>query len=214
MLSEEEIDYFNPIIREIDSDNSCLFNSIGYLQDKSSFNENTSQNLRNIIANYIKNNPEKYNQTFLNMENEEYQNFITNKNNWGGAIEIKILSEILQIEICTFDIENLQTLFFGENENYSEIIFLMYDGIHYNSLVLLPDGCQDFDFDITKFPINMKNKLTNKFFEIIKKMNTQNQFVNLNQMILVCDDCKDIFQNQEEALKHQQNCGHKNFSQI
>ena len=148
------------------------------------------------------------------MENEEYQNFITNRNNWGGAIEIKILSELLQIEICAFDIENLQTLFFGENENYSEIIFLMYDGIHYNSLVLLPNGCQDFDFDITKFPINIKNKLTNKFFEVIKKMNTQNQFVNLNQMVLVCDDCKDIFQNQQEALKHQQNYGHTNFSQI
>ena len=42
MISEEEINDFNPIIREIDSDNSCLFNSIGYLQDKSSFNENLS----------------------------------------------------------------------------------------------------------------------------------------------------------------------------
>ena len=82
MISEEEINYFNPIIREIDSDNSCLFNSIGYLQDKSSFNENTSQNLRNIIANYIKNNPEKYNQTFLNMENEKYQKASCFKKLW------------------------------------------------------------------------------------------------------------------------------------
>lgn len=214
MTSLEDINFYDAVIREIDSDNSCLFNSIGYLQDKNSFNANTSQNLRNIISNYIKENSEKYNESFLNMKNEEYQNFITNKNNWGGAIEIQILSNILQIEICTFDIENLQTLFFGENENYSEIIFLMYNGIHYNSLVLLPEGCNDFDFDITKFPIYMKKSLTEKFFNIITKMNSENQFVNLNDMVIVCDDCKNIFSNQNQAILHQKNSGHCNFSQI
>ena len=214
MLSLEDINYYNPKVREIDSDNSCLFNSIGYLQDKNSFNESTSQNLRNIISNYIKQNSEKYNDSFLNMKNEEYQSFITNKNNWGGAIEIQILSNILQIEICTFDIENLQTLFFGENENYDEIIFLMYNGIHYNALVLLPEDCEDFDFDITKFPIYMKKILTDKFFEIIKKMNSENQFINVNNMAIICDECKDIFPDQQGAILHQQNYGHCNFSQI
>ena len=189
MSSLEDINYYIPVVREIDSDNSCLFNSIGYLQDKSSFNENTAQNLRNMISNHIKNNIEKYNSSYLNMSNEEYQNFIINKNNWGGAIEIQILSDILQIEICTFDIENMQTLFFGENNNYNQIIFIMYNGIHYNSLVLLPEGCSDFDFDLTKFPNYMKTTLTNKFFEIIKKMNSENQFVNLNNMAIICDDC-------------------------
>ena len=90
----------------------------------------------------------------------------------------------------------------------------MYDGIHYNSLVLLPEGCQDFDFDITKFPIHLKKYLTNKFFKIIKEMNTKNQFVNVNNMAIICDDCKDIFPNQKEAIIHQQNFGHCNYSQI
>lgn len=214
MSSLEDINYYIPVVREIDSDNSCLFNSIGYIQDKSSFNENTAQNLRNMISNHIKNNKEKYSSSYLNMTNEKYQNFITNKNNWGGAIEIQILSDILQIEICTFDIEHMQTLFFGEEENYNQIIFIMYNGIHYDSLVLLPEGCSDFDFDLTKFPNYMKTHLTDKFFEIIKKMNSEKYFVNLNNIAIICDDCQDIFSDQNQAIIHQKNVGHCNFSQI
>jgi ubiquitin thioesterase OTU1 len=210
----EDMDDYKPSIREIDSDNSCLFNSIGYLQDKKSFNSNTAQNLRNIISIHIENNKEKYNYSYLNMSNSDYQKFITNSHNWGGAIEIKILSEILQVEICTFDVENLQTLFFGEDENYNEIIFLIYNGIHYNALVLLPEGCTDFDFDITKFPIYMKSELTNIFYDIIKKMNSENQFVNINSMAIMCEECKDIFSGHEKAMLHQQQSGHFRFSQI
>ena len=51
-----QIDDLQPIRREVDADNSCLFSSVAYLIDKSNFGESSSLKFRNIIIEYLLNN--------------------------------------------------------------------------------------------------------------------------------------------------------------
>ena len=140
-----------PMKRHISGDNSCLFNAFSYCFDKSGHNDNSSSNLRSLVAKQIENNEEKYNDIFLGKPNKEYQTYILNPNNWGGAIELSILSEVFNIKISAFDIKTLKKHCFGEDMSYSDIIYLLYDGMHYDSLIMTYDKQLPFEFDITRF---------------------------------------------------------------
>jgi uncharacterized protein (UPF0128 family) len=70
----------------IAADNSCLFNAI--IKGKK-LNE-TADHLREIIANIIKSDPEKYNSTFLGKDSSEYCQWIRRSSTWGGEIECLI----------------------------------------------------------------------------------------------------------------------------
>ena len=45
-----------PTRRFVDSDNSCLFSSIGYLIDNKNFNETTKLQYRQLLTNFIEDN--------------------------------------------------------------------------------------------------------------------------------------------------------------
>ena len=48
------------------------------------------------------------------------------KKNWGGGIELNILSSFFTIQISVFDIKNLKNLNFGEDKRYDEVIYLLF----------------------------------------------------------------------------------------
>jgi hypothetical protein len=55
--------------RIIDSDNSCLFNAVGYVMEHT---RSKAQELRAVIAAVVAGDPVTYNEGFLGKENEEY----------------------------------------------------------------------------------------------------------------------------------------------
>ena len=202
-----------PLRREISSDNSCLFNAFSYVYNPLEHSENSAQNLRELIAKIISTNPTKYNNTLLEMSNYNYQKYITNPDKWGGALEISILSEHFKINICAFDIQALKKHNFGENKGYNEIVYLLYDGIHYDSLIMSLDKTLPFEFDITKFN-NNDTPISEKFFTLVYDLHVQGQYTNLNESKLVCIDCGSKFTGQNLAIKHAQETGHQNLSEI
>ena len=109
-----------PIRRFVDSDNSCLFNSIAYVCDRSNFNEMSALKMRQIIINEIRQNQEKYNSVYLGKSNDEYIEYILKPDTWGGAIELQILSEYFQTEIASIDIKSLRIDCYGETNNYTK----------------------------------------------------------------------------------------------
>ena len=121
-----------PVKRFISSDNSCLFNAVSYVCDKDNHNEKSAKLLRQIVATTIKNNPFKYNESFLSMSHKEYQEYILNPSNWGGAIELEILADHYKVVICNYQIQTLKKHSFGESKNYDTKVFILYDGIHYD----------------------------------------------------------------------------------
>jgi ubiquitin thioesterase OTU1 len=97
-----QVNYLNnddlqPIRREVDADNSCLFSSIAYLIDKSNFNETSSLRFRQIIIDYLLDN--KFNEKLLDQPKDKYIDFIQNPKNWGGALEVRMFSEIFEKQI-------------------------------------------------------------------------------------------------------------------
>lgn len=83
-------------------DNSCLFTAFGGAVQI----DDPSAKLRGEIAKYIEVHPDVYTKVILdNMEPSRYIKRLLDTDSWGGAIEMGILSEIFDIQICSIDVE-------------------------------------------------------------------------------------------------------------
>jgi len=201
-----------PIRRYVDADNSCLFSSIAYLIDKKNFNESSSIIYRNMIVEYLCNN--EFEESLLDLPKNAYINDIGNPTRWGGGIEIKIFTEILKIEIAIVDVQTNRIDLFGQDKNFENRIFILYNGIHYDPLVINFDEAADQESDLTIFKTS-DNDTLNTFKNFAKKFTNSGDFVDIGKfMSLECDDCKQKFINEESATNHAKKTEHWNFNQI
>lgn len=203
-----------PLRRYVDSDNSCMFNSIAYVCDRSNFNEMSSLKMRQIIVNEIRQDTNKYNFAYLGKSNDDYIEYILKPDTWGGAIELQILSEYFKTEIASIDIKTLRIDCYGETNNFTKRVYILYNGIHYDPLVLsYGENCSD-DMDITIFSYDDIDAYT-KFTEYAKEFNSKGDFVDFtDKPTLKCSNCKDVFCNQNEAALHATNTGHWDFEEF
>jgi len=200
------------IRRQVDADNSCLFTSIAYLTDKKNFNQNSSSQYRLMIVDYLLNNT--FDESLLDLPLEEYIHEIANPLKWGGGIEIKIFSDILKIQIAVVDVQTNRIDLFGQDKDYNSRIYILYNGIHYDPLVLNFDETSDTEADITIFDSEDEN-VSNQFKELIKTYKEKGEFVDLsNYKSLQCVDCQEQFLNEGLATNHANKTNHWNFKQI
>jgi ubiquitin thioesterase OTU1 len=94
-------------------------------------------------------NPSLYNQSFLGCPVFEYCAWILDDKSWGGEIELSILSAHFKVEMLVFDVVSMARLCYGEDQGYTQRLFLLYDGIHYDA-IMETDG----KTDKTLFAIN------------------------------------------------------------
>lgn len=201
-----------PIRRYVDADDSCLFSSIAYLFDRKNFNESSSLVYRNMIVEFLCNN--EFDDALLDLPKNDYINEISNPNKWGGGIEIKIFTEILKIEIAIVDVQTNRIDLFGQDKNYSSRIFILYNGVHYDPLVINFDESADPDSDLTVFKTN-EHYIFDLFKEFVKKFTEKGDFVDIGKMFsLECTDCHAKFLNEESATAHAKVSDHWNFKQI
>ncbi|OTF75177.1 ubiquitin thioesterase OTU1-like protein [Euroglyphus maynei] len=193
---------------EVPANNSCLFVSVhfcltGEIQEK-------CPRLRNLIAETVRSDPITYNEGFLGKSNNDYQNWIRNEDHWGGGIELSILSSYYEIEIVAVDTQNERFNRFGEDKNYARRIFLIFDGIHYDPLVV---HSNDMDNPIqTNFSSN-DFEVIEMALDVARKAKAKHQYTDLNQMYLKCNQCNRLF-DQNQARKHASSTGHINFSEL
>ena len=201
-----------PIRRQVDADHSCLFTSIAYLTDRKNFNENSSSIYRNMIVDYLLNN--NFDETLLDSPLEEYINDIANPSKWGGGIELKIFSEIFKIQIGVVDVQTNRIDIFGQDKDYSSRIYVLYNGIHYDPLVMNFDETSEPDSDITLFD-SEDDDIASQFKNLIKLYHQKGDFVDLSKFnSLECLDCKEQFINEGNATSHANKKNHWNFKQI
>lgn len=193
----------------VPSDNSCLFFSIYYLLSNGELNSERSSDLRRIIAKVVSTDPERYNSAFLGMSNRDYCVWIQNHDHWGGAIELAILSEHFGIEIVAVDTISGSMHRFGENENYINRIILIYDGIHYDPLVLeLGDGTKQTIFPVSDgYPLEMA-------LEVAREAKSSRQFTDVANFTIRCMICDVRLRGDAEARSHAVETGHVNFGEI
>jgi ubiquitin thioesterase OTU1 len=206
---QSNVDDLHPIRREVDADNSCLFSSVAYLIDRANFNEEASLRFRQIIIDYLLD--DNFDSNLLDQPKDKYIEFIQNPKNWGGALEVKMFSEIFQKQIVCIDVKTNRADIYGEDKNYPQRIYLLYNGIHYDPLVMNFDIGADPSTDITMFDSN-----NSEIFELMKclllEYKNQGDFVEFYS--LECKDCTEKFKNENEAVEHSINYNHWEFKQI
>jgi ubiquitin thioesterase OTU1 len=89
-------------------DNSCLFTAVGGALKM----PDPAARLRKEVTDYIRDHPSEYTKAILeNQEPHHYIQRILNKENWGGYIELDIISKIYNIQIAVVVVEvSIQTL--------------------------------------------------------------------------------------------------------
>ncbi|RHY37570.1 hypothetical protein DYB30_012468, partial [Aphanomyces astaci] len=100
----------------------------------------------------ILSDPSVYNPTFLGRAVDEYCAWIMDDKSWGGEIELSILSAHFGVEMLVFDVVSMSRLCYGEDQGFTQRLFLLYDGIHYDAIA--ETGHRGPHSDKTLFSIN------------------------------------------------------------
>lgn len=194
---------------EVPANNSCMFVSVNYcltgrLRPK-------CPELRELIADTVKADPDTYSEGFLGKPNNEYCTWIRNEDHWGGGIELSILSKYYKMEIVAVDTQNTRLNRFGEDMSYESRIFLIFDGIHYDPLIVRnpadPNNKEQTIFLADDLGVD---ELALEFARVAK---AKHQYTDVNRMMLRCAQCRQNFP-QTDARAHASATGHIDFTEV
>ncbi|XP_013783131.1 ubiquitin thioesterase OTU1-like [Limulus polyphemus] len=199
------------IRRVVPANNSCLFTSVYFAISGGVYDTKVGDMLRKVIADTVSADKETYCEAFLGKSNKDYCKWILNNNSWGGAIELSILSKYYKVEIVAVDTQNVRLNRFGEDAKYENRIFLIYDGIHYDPLMLEP---LDHSHSVqTIFP-KTDECVLQMAMEIAQEAKSSRQFTDIQNFSLRCLVCSQCLKGQQEAQQHAKDTGHCNFGEI
>ncbi|KAL4951333.1 hypothetical protein BDW69DRAFT_170285 [Aspergillus filifer] len=196
------------VLRVMPDDNSCLFRAISaaVLPGSDSMVE-----LRSAVAETIQSNPDEYSSAILGQPRDDYCRWIRTETSWGGAIEMSILSKHFDVEICSIDLGNLRVDRF--NEGQPRRCFLVYSGIHYDTIALSPGENVSPEFDTTVFD-TADDLLLEKALVLCKQLQAKNYYTDVSAFSLQCNVCNDILTGQKGAQDHTAKTGHSDFEQV
>ncbi|KAF0714076.1 Aste57867_4056 [Aphanomyces stellatus] len=193
----------------IAADNSCLFNAIGFCLGKG--DKNNGETLRHIVKDAILSNPSVYNATFLGRSVDEYCTWILQPNSWGGEIELSILSAHFKVEMLVFDVVSMSRLCYGEDQGFTQRLFLLYDGIHYDAIA--ETGHPGPSSDKTLFAINDFVKVEHASVLAVEA-HQSHQYTDLGGFSIQCMQCRKAFTGERQAQAHANETGHNEFGEV
>ncbi|KAF7815826.1 ubiquitin thioesterase OTU1 [Senna tora] len=218
--------------RVIPSDNSCLFNAVGYVMEH---NKNKAPELRQVMFSYViftinmhmsnflkviaatvASDPEKYSEAFLGKPNADYCAWILDSEKWGGAIELSILADYYGREIAAYDIQTTRCDVYGQERKYSERVMLIYDGLHYDALVMSPVEGAPEEFDQTIFSVQKDRTIgpvEGLALNFVKDQQRKRSYTDTANFTLRCGVCQIGVVGEKEAVEHAQATGHVNFQE-
>ena len=119
--------------REVPADNSCLFHAVALVAQQ----DCDGPALRMRCVEVVLAHRDKFNAAYLGQPPDQYAAWLAHPTSWGGAIEIAILSFVLQIEIVVVDVSANRTETFGAGEGLVTRGFVYYTGKHYDALGMM-----------------------------------------------------------------------------
>ncbi|CAF0903132.1 unnamed protein product [Adineta steineri] len=146
----------------VPADNSCLFSSIYFVLHSGKLDLASNKYLRNLVATKIESDHVTYSEAMLGRTNSEYSKWIRRDDSWGGGIELAILTQEYEIEICVINTECGGRIdYFGEDRHFPYRVFLLYNNLHYDPVYLVTyDVVQQKELIQTKFHRNDEAILT------------------------------------------------------
>ncbi|GJJ69312.1 ubiquitin thioesterase OTU1 [Entomortierella parvispora] len=198
------------VVREVEDDNSCLFNAVAYTLDPSM--KSNIAALRHIIAKAIEANPDDYSDAVLGRPRKDYCDWIRRENSWGGAIELAIFSEHYNIEIDSIDVSTNRVDRFGEGK-FTQRALLMYSGIHYDAVALTPGLDIPEECDQTQFDIATSEEIINAGIQLSIKLKQAHKYTDVANFTLRCSVCQAGLKGEKDAQQHAQQTMHTSFEE-
>ncbi|KEF62861.1 uncharacterized protein A1O9_00834 [Exophiala aquamarina CBS 119918] len=197
------------VLRIMPDDNSCLFRAVA----SAAISElDAVTELRSVIAQTIHHNPEKYSKAILDdKEPEAYCRWIQTEDAWGGQIELDILSQHFDIEICSIDVQTLRVDRY--NEQASRRCFVVYSGIHYDTIALSPFENPVPEQDIKQFPAPLSDEILQSAVTLCERLQARHYYTDTAGFQLRCNDCGATCIGEAGATKHAERTGHYNFGE-
>ncbi|KAL3868320.1 hypothetical protein ACJMK2_041137 [Sinanodonta woodiana] len=197
--------------KTVPANNSCLFTSINAVMTKGDVDLSSAQQMRQLIAGIVLSDPEQFNSAFLEKSNSDYCAWIMKENSWGGGIEISILSKYYEVEIDIVDTQSGRIDRFGEDMNYNKRVLLIYDGVHYDPLIMEPlipgEPVQ------TIFSTKDENILA-QAMEIASEAKATRQYTDTANFSLRCNICQIFLKGHIQAQSHAKKTGHTDFGEV
>ncbi|CAF9913502.1 MAG: hypothetical protein GOMPHAMPRED_007941 [Gomphillus americanus] len=201
------------VLRIMPDDNSCLFRAFGsaYFGDMDNMYE-----LRSIIAQTIQQDTETYSAVVLDKAPDEYCRWIQNPDAWGGSIELQILSNHFNVEICSIDVQSLRIDKY--NEGQASRCILVYSGIHYDVIAISPS---DPPFHRAYAPPDLDRRIFDSVDndilvlarKLCKSLQRQGYFTDTAGFRVKCNVCGDVFTGEKGAVDHAEVTGHTDFGE-
>ena len=215
----------HPLRVTVPADNSCLFRSIIFLADcppggMSAITDDEVMTMRLLVASLIQSDPDRFNEAVLGRPVQEYLAWITDSSHWGGYIELTALARALRVTIRAIDVKTLRTEEYVGVEGCDECCYVLYDGVHYDPLVMampgqgggVVGGGQDGDeAHMVKQFSCMDEETKGAMLAFARELHELRQFTDVNDFALMCLDCSKGLKGQEEARLHSMQTGHINF---
>ena len=203
------------ILRVMPDDNSCMFRALSSAVLGSALDGMTE--LRSVVAQTIQANPDLYTKGMLEKEPSAYCKWIQREDSWGGGIELSILSQHFNIEICSMNVQDLRIDKF--NEGKSTRCILVYSGIHYDVLAVAPyaGAAPEFDrkvFDVVK---NGDEEIDGGALEaareLCKVLQSRHYYTDTHGFTVKCNQCGQTGTGEQWALQHARSSGHSDFGE-
>eukprot|EP00045_Choanoeca_perplexa_P001609 m.20883 g.20883 ORF g.20883 m.20883 type:complete len:330 (-) comp11063_c0_seq1:97-1086(-) len=212
-----------PLRRVVPADNSCLFRAIAYLlhpevvvlgcsADK--VPDALATSLRTTVANTVAADPDTYSEAMLGKPPADYAKWIQRSESWGGGIELAIFAHEYATLLCAVDIQTLRVDCYGQDKDYSHCAFLIYDGIHYDAMVLGPGSNPPDAFCTRVFDRAALDSVSVAMVAFAKEQQQQRLFTDTSGFELRCLVCNKLLKGQTGAQAHAKETGHMNFGEV
>ena len=201
------------VLRVMPDDNSCMFRALSSAVLGSL---DSTTELRSAVAEGIQANPELYGEATLQQQPDDYCRWIQMETSWGGGIELSILSQHFEVEICSINVQDLRVDRF--NEGKLKRCILVYSGVHYDTIALNPsspphrraDAPPDFDLKIFD---SFDDTLLQKARELCQILQERHYFTDTAAFSILCNDCGWKGTGEQAATQHAKETGHYNFGE-
>lgn len=198
------------VLRVMPDDNSCMFRAFGTACLSASLDSMTE--LRSLVAQRIQLDKETYNEVVLQRPPDEYCQWIQYPDSWGGGIELSILSQEFDVEICAVSVNDQSISRF--NEGRPNRVILVFSGIHYDTIAFVKRGSStlDADQDIKLFP-SSDDAYLEAAKQLCSQLHQRGYYTDTATFSIKCNQCGWKGKGEKEAVGHAQETGHGDFGE-
>ena len=174
--------------------------------------------LRSIVAQTIQSNPDLYSAAVLEKNPDAYCAWIQREDSWGGGIELAILSQHFDVEVCSINVQDLRVDRF--NEGKRERVILVYSGIHYDVVAVSSAGGASVDFDRKVFEVlrladgeENDGGALEAARELCRGLQKMHYFTDTQGFEIRCNVCGWTGKGEKGASEHATTTGHMDFGE-